>query len=100
MTARIENLLFARRGVVLAIFALVTLVLGWFATGLRIDAGFTKLVPVEHEYMETFLQYRDEFGGADRVVVALMAREGDMFTPGFIESLRDVTDSTFFPSGR
>ncbi len=99
MTARIENLLFARRGIVLAIFALVTLVMGWFATGLRIDAGFTKLVPVEHEYMETFLQYRDEFGGADRVVVALMAREGDMFTPGFIESLRDVTDSTFFLPG-
>ena len=82
MTAHIENLLFARRGVVIAIFALVTLALGWLATGLRIDAGFTKLVPVEHEYMQTFLEYRDEFGGADRVVIAVTAREGDMFTPG------------------
>ena len=99
LTALIENLLFARRGVVLAIFAVVTLAMGWLATGLRIDAGFTKLVPVEHEYMQTFLQYRDEFGGADRVVIAVTAREGDMFTPGFIETLREVTDSTFFLPG-
>ena len=68
MTARIERLLFARRPLVLAAFALVTLAMGWLATGLRVDAGFTKLVPAEHEYMRTFLQYRDEFGGADRVL--------------------------------
>ena len=99
MTARIEQLLFARRRLVIASFVLVTLAMGWLASGLRVDAGFTKLVPVEHEYMRTFLQYRDEFGGADRVVIAVMARDGDMFTPGFFEVLRRVTDATFFLPG-
>ena len=99
MTARIERLLFARRRFVLAAFALVTLAMIWLAAGLRVDAGFTKLVPVEHEYMRTFLQYRDEFGGADRVVIAVMARDGDMFTPGFFAALRKVTDATFFLPG-
>ena len=99
MTARIERLLFARRPLVLAAFALVTLAMGWLATGLRVDAGFTKLVPAEHEYMRTFLQYRDEFGGADRVLIAVMARDGDMFTPGFFAALREVTDATFFLPG-
>ena len=83
----------------LAVFALVTLAMGWLATGLRVDAGFTKLVPVEHEYMRTFLQYREEFGGADRVLIAVMARDGDMFTPGFFAALRKVTDATFFLPG-
>ncbi|MDD9979853.1 MAG: RND family transporter, partial [Gammaproteobacteria bacterium] len=99
MIARIEQLLFARRRLVLAVFALATLAMGWLATGLRVDAGFTKLVPVEHEYMRTFLQYRDEFGGADRVLIAVMARDGDMFTPGFFAALRTVTDATFFLPG-
>ena len=99
MTERIERLLFARRPLVLAAFALVTIAMGWSATGLRVDAGFTKLVPVEHEYMQTFLEYRDEFGGADRVLIAVMARDGDMFTPGFFEALRQVTDATFFLPG-
>ena len=99
VTDRIEKLLFARRGFVLAAFALATLAMGWLATGLRVDAGFTKLVPVEHEYMQTFLEYRDEFGGADRVVIAVMARGGDMFTPEFFAVLREVTDATFFLPG-
>ena len=99
MTARIERLLFARRPLVLAVFVLVTLAMGWLASGLRVDAGFTKLVPVEHEYMQTFLEYREEFGGADRVLIAVMARDGDMFTPGFFAALRKVTDEMFFLPG-
>ena len=99
MTSRIEQLLFDRRRLVLAAFLLVTLVMGWQVTGLRVDAGFTKLVPVEHEYMQTFLEYREEFGGADRVLIAVMARDGDMFTPEFFAALREVTGATFFLPG-
>ena len=44
-------------------------------------------------------QYRDEFGGADRVLIAVTAREGDMFTPGFLAALRKATDATFFLPG-
>ena len=99
MTSRIERLLFARRYAVLAAFALVTVVAGWFAAGIKVDTGFTKLVPVEHEYMQTFFAHRDEFGGADRVVIALIARDGDMFTPEFFAVLREVTDATFFLPG-
>ena len=99
MTDRLESLLFARRPLVIAAFVVATLAMAWLASGLRVDAGFTKLVPLEHEYMQTFLEYRDEFGGADRVVIALMARDGDMFTPEFFAVLRQVTDATFFLPG-
>ena len=84
---------------VLLAFALATVAMAWLASGLRIDAGFTKLVPVKHEYMETFLEYREEFGGADRVVIAVMAREGDIFAPEFFSALKEVTDATFFLPG-
>ncbi len=99
MTAAIEKLLFSNRLLVLAAFILLTLLMGWFATGLRVDAGFTKLVPLQHEYMHTFVKYRDKFGGADQVVVALMADSGDMFTPEFFDTLREVTDAMFFLPG-
>ena len=99
LAARVERFLFGRRGLVIAAFALVTLVMGWFAAQLRVDAGFLKLVPLQHPYMQTFLQHREEFGDANRVVVALMAREGDMFTPEFFDVLRQVTDAVFFLPG-
>ena len=96
---RAERLLFARRRLVLAAFGLATLALAALAAGLRIDAGFTKQAPLEHEYMRAFLEHRDEFGGADRVVIAVVARDGDMFTPGFFRTLREVTDAVFFLPG-
>ena len=99
LAARVERFLFGRRALVIAAFALVTLVMGWFATQLRVDAGFLKLVPLQHPYMQTFLEHREEFGDANRVVVALMAREGDMFTPEFFGMLRQVTDAVFFLPG-
>ena len=95
----VDRLVFGRRAATLAVFAAATLAFAWLASGLRVDAGFTKLLPVEHEYMQTFLEYRDDFGGADRVAVALIAREGDMFTPEFFDRLRDVTDAVFFLPG-
>ena len=95
----IDRLVFGRRLLTLAVFVVVTVALAWLATGLRVDAGFTKLLPVEHDYMQTFLEYRDEFGSADRVAVAVMARDGNMFTPEFFALLRRVTDAVFFLPG-
>ena len=69
-TACLERCLFGRRVLVLAVFALITLVMGWYAAQLRVDAGFFKLVPLKHEYMQTFLKHRLAFGDADRVVIA------------------------------
>lgn len=99
MTRGLERFLFARRRLVVIAFLLVTLLTGWSATGLKIDAGFTKLVPVEHEYMKTFFAHRNEFGGADRIVIALVARDGTIFSPEFFTALQAVTDAVFFVPG-
>ena len=99
LTVRIEQALFGHRGGVLTTFALVTLVMAWLAIGLRVEAGFSKQVPLEHPYMQTYLEHRAEFGDADRVVIALMTRSGDMFTPEFFAALRRVTDAVFFLPG-
>ena len=63
-----EKIIFGFRPVVLAIFALVTVVMAWEASHLQIDAGFKKQIPLQHEYMKTFLDYEQDFGGANRVL--------------------------------
>ncbi len=99
MKARLENFLFGHRRLVLVLFAVVTVLLGASASRLRVDAGFAKLLPLQHEYMRTYMQYRDEFGGANRVLIALKVREGDIFTPQFFATLKSVTDDVFFIPG-
>jgi len=84
---------------VLAVFLLITAALLLSALRLRVDAGFTKSLPLKHEYIKTFLEYRAEFGGANRILVALIARDSNMFTPEFFSTLKDVTDEVFFIPG-
>ncbi|HVU24391.1 MAG TPA: MMPL family transporter [Opitutus sp.] len=80
-------------------FALLTGVMGWFACHLHVDASFNKSLPTDHPYIRTFEKYQAEFGGANRVLVALMARDGDIFTAQFFHELRKVTDEvTFVPA--
>lgn len=91
MKRALENLVFGARPVVLVLFALVTVVMLWAASQLRVDAGFKKQIPLEHEYMQTFLDYEREFGGANRVLVALMARDGDIFSQDYMAALERLT---------
>ncbi|NNG04604.1 MAG: RND family transporter [Inquilinus sp.] len=90
---------FRHRRIVLALFAAITVVMAVLAGQLRIDAGFEKQLPVKHPYMQTFLEYQEQFGGANRVLIALRATEGDIFTPAFFETLKQVTDEVFFIGG-
>ncbi|HEX7706309.1 MAG TPA: MMPL family transporter [Thermoanaerobaculia bacterium] len=99
MMKRIENLIFNNRRIVLVVFALVTTLMAWQASNLRIDAGFAKLLPLEHEYMKTYMKHRDDFGGANRVVIAIAARDGDIFDAQYFQVLREVTDDVFFIPG-
>lgn len=99
MKRRLENFLFGHRRAVLGAFLVVTVLMGLSATRLRVDAGFTKLLPVHHEYMQAFTQYREEFGGANRILIALIAKDGDIFTPRFFNTLKAATDEVFFIPG-
>jgi uncharacterized protein len=96
----LEHLIFGHRLLIVIAFALITVVmLTVAARGLRIDASFTKQLPLKHEYMQTFVKHQSEFGGANRVLVALIARDGNMFTPGFFDALKKATDEVLVMDG-
>ncbi len=85
-------LVFGHRRLFLALFAIATAAMVFFALQLRVDAGFKKQIPLGHEYMQTFLDYEAEFGGANRILVAVMARDGDMFTLPFMQVMEKITN--------
>ena len=95
----IEETVFRFRLLVIGLFALVTLFMIWSATALKVDAGFNKLLPLEHPYMKTFIEYQKEFGGANRVLIAVTVNEGNIFTREFFDALKQITDQVFFIPG-
>ena len=91
--------MFRHRNLLVTLFLVLTAGMAVLATRLKVDASFNKTLPQKHPYIETFLKHQGNFGGANRVLVALMAREGDMFTPEFFRELKRATDEvTFLPA--
>lgn len=99
MIERLEEIVFRHRHAVTALFLALTVYFGYYAAHTRVDASFNKQLPSDHEYILNFKKYQEQFGGANRVVIALAARKGDIFTPGFFQTLKAVTDEVFFLPG-
>jgi len=95
----VENFVFRWRTLLVVFFAALTGLMGWFASKTYVDASFSKMLPQDHPYIETFKQYEAEFGGANRIVIALMAKDGDIFSPEFFVTLEKATDAVFFLPG-
>ena len=96
---KISYWIFSNRKVLLIVFVLITILLGAMASQLRVQAAFTKMIPLKHPYMATFLQYQADFGGANKVLVALNNKKGTIYDKGFMENLRKVTEEVFFVKG-
>jgi len=96
---RFANWVFRHRLALVLVFLLLTGVMTWFATRVRVDASFNKSLPTEHAYIQVFTKYQGEFGGANRVLIALMARDGDIFNAPFFATLKHTTDEVFFLPG-
>ena len=98
LKAGIAKAVFSIRPLILLVFLIGTVVMAFYLLQLRVDSGFKKQLPLEHEYMQTF-QFYEEFGGANRILVALMSREGDMFDEEFFEDFEQISNQVFLLPG-
>lgn len=97
----VEYVIFKSRVVILALLAAFTVVMGFYATKLHMEAGFLKQVPTRHEYVQTFLKYQNEVPGANLILIAVKTHHGTIWTPAFLKRLYEVTDEvTFLPGVR
>ena len=95
----VSALIFEHRKAWLAVFAAMTVLFAISASRLAVDAGFNKMVPLEHPYMKTYREYEKVFGGANRVAIALMRNEGDIYDKEYMGALKSLTSDVFLLNG-
>jgi len=95
----IEATMFRKRVFVLMAFVLTSIFLVFQASQIKLDAAFTKHIPLNHSYMKTYLKYRANFGGANNVLISVCDKEGDIFNEPFFNALKGVHDQLFFIPG-
>lgn len=95
----VEPIIFGKRLITLAVLLVLTAWFGYEASQTKVDAGWLKMVPLQHPYMQTFTEYYKDFGGANTIIVALQNKNGDIYNKEFMDKMQKATDDVFFIPG-
>ena len=99
MLQKIENWFFKFRLLVLLSFVLLTLVMGYFAVQIRMDAGFYKQLPSNHSFVKTYYEYQDDLSGTNSITVALRTTDGDIFNQEYLKKLFELNQTIRYLPG-
>ncbi|NML27485.1 efflux RND transporter permease subunit [Zoogloea dura] len=95
-----ERLLFNNRLIIVVLCALVSVVLGYQALGLSLNAAFEKMIPTKHPYIVNFLENRGQLAGmGNSLRIAVEAKQGDIFDPDYLDTVKKISDELFLYPG-
>ncbi|WAC70828.1 MMPL family transporter [Roseateles sp. SL47] len=96
----LERAVFNHRWLVLVVCALATLLLGWQASRLSLNASFEKTIPLRHPYIQNFVAHQSELTGLGNAVrIAVENPKGTIYDAHYMETLRQLNDQIFLLKG-
>ena len=96
----IERLFFNNRAAVLGVCLLVTLLLGFQARKIDLQASFERMIPTGHPYIVNYLAHKDNLKGQGNAIRIAVATSGEsIFEPAYLEALRRINDEVFLIPG-
>ncbi|MFJ3470223.1 RND family transporter [Pseudomonas sp. NPDC090203] len=96
----LERLIFNNRPAVITICLLVSIVLFWQATLVRPSTSFEKMIPLGHPFIQNMMDHRNDLANLGNTVrISVEARQGDIFSKEYMETLRQINDEVFYISG-
>ena len=96
----LERLIFSHRPLLLVLFLLATIFFAYQTAGLRPDASFEKMIPMEHPFVQAFMKHRADLSAAGTTIqVAVEHTSGDIFNPEYLDLLQKVKDEVLYLPG-
>jgi len=93
MLRRYVTAVVGRPKIVIAAVIVVTLVLGFFITRLRLLLDVDQQLPPGHRYVHVGQQIEKLFGGKYMTVIGFYAESGTIYTPATLAKVKRVTDA-------
>lgn len=96
----LERLVFNNRPAVILICLLISVFLFYQAAQVRPSTSFEKMIPLGHPYIQNMLQHRDDLANLGNTVrISVAAKDGDIFSKEYMETLRQIHDEVFYIQG-
>ena len=99
MMQKIENFVFKFKIAILGVFLFLTVIMGYFALQIKMDAGFIKQLPSNHEFVHTYFQYQDALSGTNSITISLRATEGEIFEKDYLTKLYELSEAVRYLPG-
>ncbi|MFV8817746.1 efflux RND transporter permease subunit [Haliea sp. E17] len=95
-----ERLVFGHRKILLVLFAVVTVLLGWQASRLQPDASFAKMLPQGHPFIQNMNSHMQDLRAAGASLeVSVAVKHGDIFNDAYLSTLGQIADEIFYIPG-
>ena len=96
----LERLVFNNRRWVMLGCLLLTLVLGFMAARVQVNASFEKMIPTGHPYIQNFLKYRSELRGmGNNLRLVVENTSGEVWDARYLEAFKAINDELFLTPG-
>jgi len=95
-----ERVLFNNRFWVVLFCLLGTLLLGWQATRINLNASFEKMIPATHPYIVNYLENRADLAAlGNSMRIAVETTEGTIFDREYMATLQKMNDEIYLLPG-
>lgn len=95
-----ERLLFNNRLAITLLCVLATLVLGFQATRIQLNASFEKMIPTGHPFIANFFAHRGDLAGLGNALrIAVEAKDGTIFDAEYLDTLAKINDEVYLLPG-
>ncbi|MBS1188307.1 MAG: hypothetical protein H6R10_99 [Rhodocyclaceae bacterium] len=86
-----EEWIFANPKIVLSFVLAVTILFGFALPKLRIFTDFSDLLPQNHSYIKVYNRLKENFGGANMIVMAIEVEKGTIFNDETLQLVHEAT---------
>ncbi|GLU37365.1 RND transporter [Pseudomonas sp. NBRC 100443] len=96
----LERLVFNYRLPIMLICAALTVLFGWSASRLQVNASFDKMIPQSHPFVRNYFDNAEALRGiGNSVRVVVENRKGDIYDPAYLMTLQKISDALFLLPG-
>ena len=96
----LERLIFNNRPAVIILCLLASIFLFWQATQVRPSTSFEKMIPLSHPFIQNMVAHRNDLANLGNTVrISVEAKDGDIFSKQYMETLRQISDEVFYIPG-
>ena len=89
----IERLIFNNRLFFVLLCSALTLILGYQALGLKVNASFERMMPSSHSFIQNYMEHKQDLAALGNSVRVMVENpNGTIFDPNYLQILQEIND--------